>query len=661
MTAIAGLIRLDAAPADAGVLERMQNILAPYGRDAQHHWRQGPAGLVRTLLRTTPQDSLDRQPLQHQDSGMRLVFDGRLDNRDELIRELGLPPAEAALLADSGLALQAILRWDSGAPEHFVGDFALACWQAGEQRLWLARDPLGHRPLFWHRQPGFFAFASLPKALFAIPGVPRAVCEERLADLLALIPMTGPESFYKDIYRVEPGQVVTLQGGQVSSRRYHAFDPKRELHLSSDDDYLEAFREKLEQAVASQLRASGSIASHLSSGFDSSTVTALAARQLQQAGRGQRLTAYTAVPRPGYDGPVPRGRHADESPGARALAARFGNIDHVLIDTQGASILDQLQEDVEALDRAPLNPCNMLWVNAIQADAQRRGHRVLLTGQMGNMTISYTGEEYLPALIGQGRWGRWWHEARSLKRTHPARRWRGLAAQSFAPYLPAWLWAQLEKYRGRNGGLTAYSAIHPGFLHRVGNQRIAQSRWDLSYRPWANGRRMRIAVLHRSDRGEHRLAANLRGLEMRDPTSDLRLLEFCLSVPDHQYLRDGQTRWLLRRLMGRVLPTEILDARGTGLQAADWHESVAAALPEMKDAIRGLMEHGLAGQYLDLGALQADLERWPQTGWARDAVIDTYRLKLLRGLSVGAFIRHVEPDNAAPVGPPIPQAPKPVP
>lgn len=346
MTAIAGLIRLDAAPVDAGVLERMQNILAPYGRDAQHHWRQGPAGLMRTLLRTTPHDNLDRQPLHHQDSGTRLVFDGRLDNRDELARELGLPPAEAALLADSGLALQAILRWDSGAPEHFVGDFAMACWRAGEQQLWLARDPLGHRPLFWHRQPGFFAFASLPKALFAIPGVPRAVCEERLADLLALIPMTGPESFYKDICRVEPGQVVTLQGGQVSSRRYHAFDPQRELHLASDDDYLEAFREKLEQAVASQLRASGSIASHLSSGFDSSTVTALAARQLQQAGRGQRLTAYTAVPRPGYDGPVPRGRHADESPGARALAARFGNIDHVLIDTQGASILDQLQEDV---------------------------------------------------------------------------------------------------------------------------------------------------------------------------------------------------------------------------------------------------------------------------------------------------------------------------
>lgn len=645
MTAIAGMIRFDGAPLDAGVLERMQNTLAPYGRDAQHQWRQGSVGFVRTLLRTTPEDLLDQQPLAHRESDSHLVFDGRLDNREELCRELGISPNESRLLADSGLALQALLKWGEEAPPHFVGDFSLAWWQAREKRLMLARDPLGHRPLFWHQGKGFFAFATLPKGLFAIPGVPRAVCEERLSDHLTLIPMIGPESLFKDIYRVEPGQVLTLHEQRIRTHRYHRFDPDRELKLPSDDDYLEAFREKLDQAVASQLRSIGPIASHLSSGFDSSTITAVAARHL--AGQGKRLTAYTSVPREAFDGPVPKGKHADEGPAAAALAARFDNIDHILIRTTGTSPLDHLQRNIEILDRIVLNPCNMVWAQAIQSDAIARGCRVMLTGQMGNMTISYSGQEYLPSLLGRGQLRRWWREAKALKHAHPKRRWRGLLFQSLGPYLPVWLHLMIERYRGQTWDLASYTAIHPGFMKRVGSQgRSQRTGWDLSYRPWADGRRMRIAVLNRLDNGEYQVASNYHGLDVRDPTSDLRLLEFCLATPDHQYLRGGQNRWLLRRLMGDVLPPEILNARTKGQQAADWYEAIGDSLPQFQSSLQALRDHGRVGKYLDLEALQADLEDWPQTGWAQPSVVHKFRLKLLRGLSAGLFVRHVEPDNS---------------
>jgi asparagine synthase (glutamine-hydrolysing) len=175
--------------------------------------------------------------------------------------------------------------------------------------------------------------------------------------------------------------------------------------------------------------------------------------------------------------------------------------------------------------------------------------------------------------------------------------------------------------------------------------RAENAGWDLSYRPWANGRAMRIAVLNRLDGGEHALDANAQGLEVRDPTSDLRLLEFCLAVPDSQYLRQGQTRWLLHRLMGQVLPAEILQAKTKGLQAADWHEAVGADVPRMRAELQRLKAHGGVANYLDLDALLQALDNWPQTGWASAAVIERYRLKLLRGLAVGTFIRHVDPRN----------------
>ncbi len=157
---------------------------------------------------------------------------------------------------------------------------------------------------------------------------------------------------------------------------------------------------------------------------------------------------------------------------------------------------------------------------------------------------------------------------------------------------------------------------------------------------------MRIAVLNRVDIGEHWLAANHKGLDMRDPTSDLRLIEFCLAVPDHQYLRNGQTRWLLKRMMGNILPPQILNATTKGLQAADWYESVVASADRMKELLKQHQAHGKIGQYLDLETVLKDLEELPDSGWEQDRVMKKYRLKLLRGLSVAEFIRYVEPDNS---------------
>jgi asparagine synthase (glutamine-hydrolysing) len=645
MSAIAGIIQFDGRSVDRATLERMQTLLTPYGKDTQNRWHQGTVAMLRTLLRTTPEDSFDRQPLVHAPSDITLVFDGRIDNRDELAEALGLTTADINLMADSDLVLLACLKWDTQVVDHLLGDFALACWQASRHRLWLARDPLGVRPLFWHQQPGFFAFASMPKALFAVPGIPRALCEDRLHDYLCLLPMTGPESFFKDIYRVEPGHVVVLEDERVTSHRYHEFDPHREIRLPSDGDYVEAVREQLNRAVACRLRTNGPVASHLSSGFDSSTVTAIAASQL--AKQNKQLLAYTAAPREGFNAPVIKTWHADESQGATALASRFTNIEHILIRSGSQSPIDSLAEDVEKLDRAPLNICNMVWLNAIQTDAAQRGVKVMLTGSRGNMTISYDGAPYLPALLGRGQWLTLWRELKAIKKRYPNWRWRALLEHCIFPYLPPPVWLAIEKRRGRGlRKFTDYTAINPQFMNQMRSlERAKKIGWDLSYRPWANGRRMRIAAFNRYDNGEYQAGANVAGLEVRDPTADLRLIKFCLSVPDSQYLGQGQPRWLLHRLMGDVLPPQILHAHTKGLQAADWFEGVNEALPQIRQEITQLMNHERVKGYLDVETLQKDLDAWPVSGWETHAVDQKYRYKLLRGLSIGAFVRYIDDAN----------------
>jgi len=644
MTAIAGIIRHDQGMVDKGVLERMCNVLAPYGKDAQHVRAMGSVGFVRTLLRTTPEDALDHQPCVDADSGWTLVFDGRIDNRETLAAAMGLDSERLRTLADSALVLHAFVRWETACLSRLLGDFALAAWHARSRRLILSRDYLGTRPLFWHQGDGFVAFASLPKALFAIPGIPRELDEEALHDFLCLIPQAAGSTQYKGIHRIMPGQCLIVEDGRPRIESWYGFDTLTELRYARDDDYVDGLTERLERAVARRLRAVGPIGAELSSGFDSSTVAAVAAAQL--AHRGQSLLAFTSVPREGFDAPTRPGTHADEGPGARAVAALYPNIEHILLRSDGTSPLQDLDTHIERLDVPIFNICNGVWTHRIRDLAVARGVRVLLNGGIGNMSISYDGNSLMPALFGRGRWIRWHREARGLRRTYPGLRWKRLLMHSLAVWLPQSLWTRWRAWRGGGMPLADYSAVNPAFMARMDTAaRAKHAGWDMSYRMPANGRLARIRAVQISDAGEYALGDNQYGLQSRDPTSDRELVEYCLAVPDSQYLRDGKTRWLLRRAMAGRLPAEILEYRTRGLQAADWHESIGRDLPRIREELARLEAHPSAGRYLDLAALNASLDDWPRSGWHSEVQERRYRLKLLRGLSVGAFVRYVENDN----------------
>ena len=645
MSAIAGLIHLDGSRLDRDTLHRMQTLLEPYGKDAQHSWHQGSAGLSRTLLRITPEDSLDQQPLWHPGQQMAMVFDGRVDNREELADKLGISPSRAGQMADSDIAYHACARWDSEAPVHLLGDYALACWQPKRQRLWLARDALGMRPLFWYHRDDLFAFATMPKALFAISGLTKALCEESLHDYLCLMPMTGPQSLYQDIFRVEPGQIVELDRSKLSSQYYFRFDPEREIRLQNDDAYVEALQEQLERATKRRLRSCGPIASHLSSGMDSSTVTAVAAELLKN--QNNLLLAYTAAPRTGFRDKVSPSRHADETVGATALAKRFDNINHIILRRDEASTpLDELQETIEQLDRAPLNACNMVWEKAIREDAKKRGVKVLLNGNLGNMSISHDGMPYLPWLLLHGQWPTLINQYHLLKRRNPSMHWRRMVRPCLMPLVPNAVWRARERTKGRISSLFDYSAINPDWSRQMKSEKRARNMgFDLTHQPDWHGRRQRITTLYRIDIGEYNAYTNAYGVEDRDPTADRELMSFCLAVPESQYLGGGHFKWLIRRAMANVLPSEILDTTTRGIQAPDWHENSVKLVPQLREEIEKLRRHDSAGKFLNLDAMEQAIENWPDKGWDDPQVERRFRLQLLRGMSVGGFIRYAEESN----------------
>ena len=132
------------------------------------------------------------------------------------------------------------------------------------------------------------------------------------------------------------------------------------------------------------------------------------------------------------------------------------------------------------------------------------------------------------------------------------------------------------------------------------------------------------------------------GVETRCPPVDARLVEFCLALPEDQYLRDGQPRWLIRRAMADRLPPVVLRNRKRGLQAADWFERLSAIRPQICEELAQLEQSELARRALDLPRLRRLVEHWPQGRWGEMQVLTSYRMLLESGLMVGRFIRWFE-------------------
>ena len=642
MTALAGLWRFDGRP-DAGEgCARMLSAQKLYGPHDGAQWSDAAVALGRRLMRVLPEDAFDRQPLVGGEGRYVLVADVRLDNRDELTEALRIPRPQARSLCDAAVLLSAIERWDESCLERIVGEYAFAVWDGARRRLLLARDPLGHRPLHYHRGNKFFAFASMPKGLHSIPEIPYASDEERIVEFLARIPNTGTKSFFAGIERVQPGHVVAVTANGLATRR-HWQPSRRQIVLRRPEDYSEALRELLDQAVSCRLRGTGEVGADLSGGLDSGAVAATAARLLAPSGR--RLFAFTVVPREGYDGPAPRNRIIDEGIHAAATAALYPNIEHVLVRNEGRSPLEDLDRQFFLCERPARALYGAGWRHSLNNAIRKRNVRVILTGSCGNMGLSYDGMELLPELLRGGRWLRLWREARGLASRRM--RWRGVLAKTFGPWCPPALWVLLNKVA------TGYAmevgdslAIHPRLLAELDVPVRAKARnLDLVGRPWKDGFAMRLWALQRIDPGDQFKGDLARWqIDHRDPTADVRLLEFCFAVPTEQFLREGTPRALARRALEDRLPKQVLEEPRRGLQAADWHEDLTAARDRIVDELDRLAACPATAAVLDLPRLRRLTENWPSSGWERDDVSVPYET-MAGAISAGHFLRRVAGGN----------------
>ncbi|MBN8760109.1 MAG: asparagine synthase (glutamine-hydrolyzing) [Thiobacillus sp. 65-69] len=280
MCGIAGEFRFDETPPDAAAMARMLAKLARRGPDAEGQHADGAVRLGHRRLAIIDLSEKSAQPMLDAATGTALVFNGTIYNYPELRAELIALGHAFRSDGDTEVILRAYLEWGEACVERLHGMFAFAIWN--RDTLFLARDRLGIKPLYYNETPGRFRFASTPQALLAAGGVDTgldAVALHHLFTLHAVVP--APRTIYAGIRKLAPGTTLTVNArGELHHRRYWSLKAERPALARTEAEWTAAIHDSLRQAVKKRIEiADVKVGVLLSGGLDSSLLVALLAEQ----------------------------------------------------------------------------------------------------------------------------------------------------------------------------------------------------------------------------------------------------------------------------------------------------------------------------------------------------------------------------------------------
>ena len=668
MSGIFGIINFDGQPVAREQLEAMRQAMAYWGPHGASAWQEGPAGLGHLLLVSTPEECYETMPRQHPASGVTITAHARLDNRQELMANLGLqsvdfPDSDRASttnipkpeIPDGDLILEVYLRWGEDCAQHIIGDWAFAAWDERQRKLFLARDACGISGIYYYRSPRFFAFASCIKALLALPEIPKRPNMLRVAQVLTAWPGDGTQSAYEEIFQLPPAHTLTITAERMEKRQYWFLENTPPVRLGSDEEYVEAFLEIYGEAVHSRLRtppaghfnrlktdsssdfARRGIGATLSSGLDSGSVCALAAQEMRK--RGERLLAFTSVPLYPTEGLVSK-CYGDEGPLVECNRQFIGNLDVEYIHAEAFSPMAGMWRAMELHDDPIYVPSNAYWINALFQRAQEKGLGAILTGQMGNATISWQGgmEDYWPMLLS----GQWQELQRKAHNTQVST-WKIVKRHLLRPVILPFLNRVKRLSPSGNSPWAGYSASNDRWTNSIHlKRRMQEAGHDPHFTAPHDPAKHRLQFFQSSVREVGTIWAEISAgyaLQARDPTMEKRLAEFCFAIPDEQYRLNQQDRALIRRAMVGLLPEAVRLNTQRGLQAADLAPRLQAEMPALQTVMAHLEASALARETLDIPKMQSVLQAL-QGGRAQIDAQTTVKCMtiLTRGIQTGMFL-----------------------
>lgn len=525
------------------------------------------------------------------------------------------------------------------------GDYTLARWDPRTGTLLLAVSPMSSRTLYWHHSPQGTWFASSLALLFRFPSVPRIPSVVNIAAHITLMVLDPADTVFEQVRHVPQGSLLWAGPDGIHEGTIWRPDPSKRLRFRRNDDYVQAARELLDHAVRKRLQGARPPAVTVTGGLDSAGLAATAARLLGDT----PLDTYTAVPADGSAAPISPTYYADERSPVEELGTRYPSLrSHFCTSTE----LSAFEKDPTPLflagGRAVLTTSHLGWFDPLYKAVQAHGHSSVMVGTMGNFTLSFDEGLIFSDMLRRGRF-------LSFLRLFPqVMSYRGRRARKHLVPTIGRAWPEMRAVRRRILGRSSKewkgtTYVRPDLIEQIDLEGLAD-RWGeegiIANNP--DSRVQRAHFLHNQGTRQVETLTTLRayyGLDLIDPLSDRALAEFCLAIPPEQYVIDGRSRSLARRVLADRLPPRLIDEPRRGQQNGHWF----ARLSQQKDIFAADLAQmegiPLVAGILDLPKLKSLIDRWPADAQEAHARRLHYESVLSHAIQIGRFLRWVDGGN----------------
>jgi asparagine synthase (glutamine-hydrolysing) len=576
MCGIAGVISFDDAfQVSEPFVDLMRDAMAHRGPDGVGTWvdpdRQVGLGFRRLAI--IDLSSAANQPMSNEDGSIWLVFNGEIYNHVEIRRELESLGGHSWRTdhADSEVILHAYEQWGIDCLERFRGMFGMAIWDGRQRVLWLVRDRIGVKPLYYSAHHGRLTFASEIKALLKDHDQERAVDEEAFFHYLSFLTTPAPQTLFRGIRKLPAGSWLRVEAdGRVTERRWwDVLDRTVPLIGVPEDEIAERLLAELRTSVQLRKVSDVPVGVFLSGGIDSSTNAALFSE-----GETGRVKTFSV----GYDGDYPSYRN--ELDWARRMAREVGADHHEVLLTQ-QDLLDFMPRMVQLQDEPIADPV-CVPVYYVSKLARENGVTVAQVGEGSDelflgypswrQSLELQQLDDLPVPTALKRIGL--AGLRAARKDRSARyEWlrRGAAGQPvFWGGAEAFMQHDKERLlsprlRQVFAGRTSWDALAP-----IRN-RFEASAWEPSNLHWMTyvdlNMRLPELLLMRVDKMSMGVS-----LEGRVPFLDHKFVELAMSIPTATKTNGGSLKYILKKAVRGVIPDALIDRpkQGFGVPVVEW-------------------------------------------------------------------------------------------
>ncbi len=580
MSAIFGIWNMNDGPVEERHLRKMEDKVRHYGRDAQDLRIDNTIGLGCCLHNCGAHSQGDVPVIYDESREVTLVCDALIYNRSELIDQRGLAGSDVG--STQALLLAAYQKWGEDCPQQMNGDFVFAVWERRRRRLFVARDHLGVRPLYYFYDGSVFAFATDYRALLTLPFVGQGIDDRNMYDALGKACSFDPEATcFAEIKALPQAHVLKIDGQGIRRRKYWTPGVGRKIVFETHREYAQALYDIVDDAVRLRVHsAAGKIGGELSGGLDSSVITILANRELKNEGR--RLeTLFSWSPPFEYVDTLPK----DERVLLEKVCRQEG-LEPIFFDPQTPSDPDEM---------LPPDAGDAVIIGQERAVMASRGVTMVLSGWGGDQGISHRTDLF--GLLLAGYWGHFIKEIGHLAKGSPLRFIKLLMANSVYP------WVKPYGYFGRPDRNVV------NFICRDSAQRAERygkrETLDLSISPV---RHLESGYIQARTEQAAWMDA-VYSVQHLYPLLDYRVVDFAMSIPRHLYFKNGISRYIYREAFRQILPEEIyrFTSKDDVAKSTYFADRLRDTVTDIRRVVDKL-DRGLFSRYIDFERLPDQLD-----------------------------------------------------